>query len=406
MKKSVKFLRSMRFGLLLLGAIVALSVIGTLITQGQDIAYYESVYRSFGRIILFCGFDHVYTTWYYIMLFAALCVNLLLCSVLRFEKVRHAKKNLLERARHAEIQSQLNAADVEAVGKKLGFRPVGDGFLIRHAMGLLGSLVTHIGILLLVLGAAIAFSSATQQESFVLINDSLTLADGCRITVSGFSMKNDQEQLDYLSTVSLLTLQNDSAVLTASVNHPARYADHIIYQKSYRYAGVLEVQTAGDSAAERVLLVGEAFLSLDGIEGIRYVALYGDYTESDDGQKMPLFCEDMKAPAYVVQCITRSGRETAVLLPDETVEIGGVWYTFRVPEPYPGLLIKTQPVWVMPLLYLSFAILTIGLYLCFFHIPEVMYCIEGKVRIVSSKDGTDIVRTLTEKTKERTEDKS
>ena len=64
--KVFSFLRSMRFGMILLCAIAALSVVGTLITQGQTAAFYPERYGNWGNLILFCGFDHMYATWYYV----------------------------------------------------------------------------------------------------------------------------------------------------------------------------------------------------------------------------------------------------------------------------------------------------------------------------------------------------
>ena len=52
MKKVLNFLRSMRFGLLLLGLIGLCSVAGTVIPQGREIAWYAQTYRSFHGIIL------------------------------------------------------------------------------------------------------------------------------------------------------------------------------------------------------------------------------------------------------------------------------------------------------------------------------------------------------------------
>ena len=53
----LSFLRSMRFGMMLLGAIAALSVIGMLVTQGQSAAFYEQTYGDLSGMIQFCGFD-------------------------------------------------------------------------------------------------------------------------------------------------------------------------------------------------------------------------------------------------------------------------------------------------------------------------------------------------------------
>ncbi len=79
MKKAFGFLRSMRFGMILLTAIALLSIVGTLVPQGQSAAYYEQAYEGMGGVLLFLGVDHLYSTWYYVAMFALLCVNLSLC---------------------------------------------------------------------------------------------------------------------------------------------------------------------------------------------------------------------------------------------------------------------------------------------------------------------------------------
>ena len=49
MKKVLNFLRSMRFGLLLLGLIGLCSVAGTVIPQGREIAWYAQTYRCLDK---------------------------------------------------------------------------------------------------------------------------------------------------------------------------------------------------------------------------------------------------------------------------------------------------------------------------------------------------------------------
>ena len=52
MKKVFNYIRSMRFGILLLVLIAVCSVAGTVIPQGREIAYYAQTYRSFHGVIL------------------------------------------------------------------------------------------------------------------------------------------------------------------------------------------------------------------------------------------------------------------------------------------------------------------------------------------------------------------
>ncbi len=77
----------MTFGLILLGIIVVLSVIGSVIPQSQHAMTYVNQYPSMYRIILALGFDHIFTSWYFLLISALLCVNLTLCSVIRFRSV-------------------------------------------------------------------------------------------------------------------------------------------------------------------------------------------------------------------------------------------------------------------------------------------------------------------------------
>jgi len=394
MKRILSFLRSMRFGMMLLGAIAALSVIGTLVTQGQSAAFYEQAYGELAGVILFCGFDHMYSTWYYVALFAALCLNLMLCSILRLGKIRRAKAALLERARKAKELDGLDTKKAEAACRKLGFKPVEDGLYIRRALGLYGSFITHLGMLLLVIAAACVFSLESKEEAYVLPGDTMTLADGCQVTVNAFSMENEEGQLDYISNITVTGKDGQRRKMTAIVNHPARFEDHTVYQQSYYYAGVLDVQTAPGAPAEQIVLDGPAFISLDGVNGVQYMQVAGDYVKAENEQIMPVQSMAMKKPAYVIAMIDENGQQMGVMLPDETFEIGGVYYTFRRPMAYPGLSVKTQPEWVMPVLYTSFAVLLLGLYLCFFHVPAALCFADGRVRAASGKDSAELLEQI------------
>jgi len=400
--KLFSFLRSMRFGMILLGAIAALSVVGTLITQGQAAAFYTQNYGNMGNLILFLGFDHMYATWYYVALFAALCVNLLLCSVLRLGKIRSAKKALLARAQSAKPQEKMDAVKAEAACKKLGFKPAGDGLYIRRTLGLYGSFVTHAGMLLLVIAAALVFSLEKKEDAYVMVGDTMTLSDGCTVKVNAFSMENEAGQLDYISGLTVTGRDGKPQDMTTTVNYPARFEDHTVYQQNYAFAGVLDVQTAENAPAEQVLLDGASFISLDGVNGVHYMQVYGNHVMTEEGI-MPAQSMGMENPAYLMAIITPEEQHMGMTLPDETFEVGGVYYTFRQPAAYPGLSVKTQPLWVTPVLYASFAVLVLGLYLCFFHVPAALYFADGKVRVASGKDASDVIGQLEDKIQETEE---
>ena len=63
-----------------------------------------------------------------------------------------------------------------------------------------------------------------------------------------------------------------------------------------------------------------------------------------------------------------------------------MYYTFYKPEAFPGLLVKTQPDWALWLLYASFVMMTLGLYLCFFQIPEAAQIKADGIALAGRKD--------------------
>ena len=83
MKKVLNYLRSMRFGILLLVLIALCSVAGSLIPQGREISFYAQTYRSFHGVILMLRLNRVFESWYFIALLVLLGMNLTFCSLVR-----------------------------------------------------------------------------------------------------------------------------------------------------------------------------------------------------------------------------------------------------------------------------------------------------------------------------------
>ncbi|MBQ6427739.1 MAG: cytochrome c biogenesis protein ResB, partial [Oscillospiraceae bacterium] len=68
MKKVFQFLRSMRFGILLLLLIAAFSVLGTVIPQGREIKWYVETYPTAHPAIFFLKLNDVFNIRYFLLL--------------------------------------------------------------------------------------------------------------------------------------------------------------------------------------------------------------------------------------------------------------------------------------------------------------------------------------------------
>ena len=87
-KKIWNFLGSMQFALLLLLILVVACTAGSLIPQQEIENYYFSNYSEvFANFILAVGLNNVFRCWWFVLLVILLCINLLLCNLLRFPQL-------------------------------------------------------------------------------------------------------------------------------------------------------------------------------------------------------------------------------------------------------------------------------------------------------------------------------
>ena len=97
-QKILKYLRSMTFGMILLGLIVACSLAGSLIAQGKEVMWSVKTYPGWYGILLKLGLNNVFYSWYFLALVVLLCLNLTLCSLVRIRRVYRAAKNAVPNA--------------------------------------------------------------------------------------------------------------------------------------------------------------------------------------------------------------------------------------------------------------------------------------------------------------------
>ena len=98
----------MTCGIVLLGVFAAVTALGSLIPQQREAMYYVRNYPDQYEMIFRFGLDHVYTAWFFIAVVTLLCLNLLLCSVVRFRRV--SGDDLVRRAAQLKTNRKPDAA--------------------------------------------------------------------------------------------------------------------------------------------------------------------------------------------------------------------------------------------------------------------------------------------------------
>jgi cytochrome c biogenesis protein len=192
-----KFLKSVRLAVVLLLVITALSILATLIPQGQDRAFYFHNYPPvLARLITSLGFASFFNSWMFLIPCVLLFVSLAVCTVDRI------------------------------VGR-----------LKRKSRKRYGPDLIHLGLLLLIVGALLSTWGRREGSFFLGIGDSIDLPLGYRLTLLDYvdERYEDGRPRDWVSTVAA---SRGGQVVAASfpieVNRPLRLRGLKIYQSSFK----------------------------------------------------------------------------------------------------------------------------------------------------------------------------
>ena len=398
MKKLLSFLRSMRFGLILLLPVLVCSVLGSIIPQGESESLYAQNFPGTYHIILGLGLNHIFSGWVFLSLTALFCINLALCSVSQLRAVPARRAAAAARAADASIEpvTGYNADSFAAYMKKHGWRQQAAGdrsVYVSAAPGWYGSVITHFAILGVILGALGIFGFTGYSDYEILPGENY-LPDGLTLVLDDFRVTDAEGRIDYVSTLEVIDATGRSSGLREiSVNHPLRFGENKYYQQSYGIAGSMTVTVKATGEVTPLYLTEPSFISAGGTDSIMYHNVYPGFVETPDGERQVLTQSaggEYPDPAYYVVRLADGITEPMILLPGESVEPSDAAYRFDEPIYYPAIRVKTTPILVYALLYVSFVLLTLGLSMCFF-VPTGAVAADGRgYTIVSKKWETEL----------------
>ena len=378
MKKVFNFLRSMRFGIILLVLIALCSIVGTVIPQGREIAWYAQTYRSFHGYILLLRLNRIFESWYFIALLVLLCLNLSLCSILRIRTVVKAAKGDTERAAKTPDTVHLTPEGTEKLREYLTdmhcrAESVGEAIVWRrHSFGRYGTFITHLSILLTVIFGALALYTPTVTDRDCMPGESVFMDDGTEIHVHDFRMADDTGRLDYQSHVQI-TLPDGrrSEIAELKVNHPFSFGPWKLFQQTFGTAGSVTVTDLENGGSDDFLLTEQSYLSADGKSGILYDTLYPDFIRDPGGEVTLITITQGSYPHPIYQAETFSdGVFTPVLAePGDELTVNNLRFRFNAPVDYPGIRIKHVSRLWNGALVAAFTLMIAGLYITFFYEP-------------------------------------
>lgn len=440
-------LTSVKLALALIGVLALLSIVGTVIPQGQPSANYLNRYGSTGyKLIEFFLVDRIFHSWYYLGLLMLLAVNTLACLSKRFRvswrmlskpQGGQSASGMEKLENSAEIS--ISRGPIEALERvqhtlrSRGYRVSRKGAQLKgskHLYGRLGVDLFHASLILLLLGALVGGFAGF--ESFQVLHRGETVQVPGRdfqLRVEDLWTENYPDSSRIKDWYTKLTIIDDGGrevmTRTIEVNHPLTYRGVSFYQSSFgtdwsRGAQLsFQVREAGSDAVlgeyEDVKIQGTfPIVPEEGLEA-ELAAFYPDFIMTNQGPANR--SQRLRNPAAFLEVYRddqlqyrgwtfaqfpdmqiwvpagpASGQEGAD--PDEQATgHGSAAMPYRIdiigmhaPE-FTGLQISYNPgLWVI---YSSFALMVLGLFLNFYLPPRRMWAIAERGRLYLGGVGRD-----------------
>lgn len=270
-QKFFRLLADLRFAIFILLLISFCSIIGTVIEQDQPIEIYKNNYPLtkpvFGFLswdqILFFGFDHVYKTWWFLLLIFSFGCSLTVCSFLQqLPSVKVARRcqffrtpNPFYRLKISTILNNVYFNKILTRIKKKQYSIFQQRNMVYCYKGLIGRIapiIVHFSMILILLGTIVGALFGFKAQEIVPKTESFYIQNILNIGPSAFIPKTSARINDfwitYTKTKTISQFYSDLSILnkqgneikrkTISVNYPLVFKGVYYYQTDWNLVGL------------------------------------------------------------------------------------------------------------------------------------------------------------------------
>ena len=400
LKKIWKFISSMQFAIGLLVLLMLACLVGSLITQGQPYAMYAEQYgERMAGAIMALQLDDLFHSWWFVLLSAFLCLNLLLCNLVRLPSILNMMKREADPMNSVGKTGSVSEAgikDPDGFFKAMGFGKGTSGeseireekrswkFSVKNRIGLWGAWVCHLGILLLILGFGLGQATKEEFTVYGLPGDSRQVGEtGVILTIDSFDigLREDETVEQYTAGITVRR-PADGAEESAeiSVNNPASIFGMKFYQNSTGWAADIHITKSGEPLQDEVIYAGDYVAVKDMPNLVIYLnAFYPDYV-MEEGKGPASASSQLKNPAYLYS-VYYQGQILGMnaLLESEELTIDEYTVTFDNPRSYTLIQVKRDRFTFLAL---------IGGLVVMFGLIFAFYTQEAKIWALREADGT------------------
>ncbi len=302
-KKLFAFFRSMRFAVILLLLLAAACALGSFIPQNEASAFYRLRYGDFwGGALLVFKLDRLFSSAWFALMAGALCVSLILCSLVRFPGILSEYRKGFSLKRRLELsdaamESPLGQDGAERFFRALRLRAAGTltrsgleaSYARRGRIGVWGAWLVHVGILLVIAGFAAGRLTGLETYAYGVPGTVQHIeGTGFILSIDKFEapLREDGTVEQYLASLTVRHPDTGKSVTGVSmVNHPMDAFGLRLYQDSTGWACEAAVFEGTTLLRQKTLYVGEAITVAEPPLTLVFNAFYPDYALDAGGPK-------------------------------------------------------------------------------------------------------------------------
>ena len=323
----IRFLSSLKLTISLLILIILLSVIGTLIPQGEDPGFYQNYFPRWAGIILSLQLDHLYRSPLFLSLAFLFLLNILFCSLrqlpVKLKQIRGTIEFIPSEVKPAAVRRLASSfsdwfevspdsllAELRQRHYRVKIKETGEKKTLlaqKERVGLFGPEIVHLAIMVIIVGGLISALFSQRIE--------LALTEGQTVDLPGksFSLRLDRFTTDYYpdgsvkswkSLVSILEQGQVKKQKSVEVNHPLKYDGFNFFQMSYGFDWdqtkvELEIKSGKAAVRHLTLKVGEK-VQLDSGLTLNLLNFIPDFTLDRGGRPTSRSAEANNPAALVL----------------------------------------------------------------------------------------------------------
>ena len=371
----LNWLSSLKIAILILLLIAISCATGTIIPQQEaDQFYYDNFNKNpflgiiNGNILLLLELNHIYTSFWFLILLIWLAVSLTVCSFRRQLPILKSALDWIDyksprQIAKLSISQTIPTSKTSKSLKEITINLNNQGWKVKEtdgriaarkgAVGRVGPIFIHLGMILLMVGATYGSLNGKTIEKFLAPGRSLDLLNtneekGLTVKLQSFQIERDPKGIaeQYRSIVNIIEPNGTNETKEISVNYPLRYKGLTLYQADWALAAItIQIDNSPklQIPIESIPELGEQ--------------VWGTIIPTQKNGKDPILLT-VNSELGPVIIYDNDGTRLMTLGINKEAEVKESLIKIINIIPSSGLLLKRDP--GVPIVYTSFAIILIG----------------------------------------------